>query len=456
MGLKKRLLAAAGVLAVLGGAAFTAVRYQGEEIVDVIPENALLVRPTITLWYTDEAMEDYLAGAVLDYLEERDVRVVPVLTSGLEYLEAVNDASVNNQNGPDLYIVSNESLEKAHLAGLAEEISDPGNVVTAEFFPQTALDAVCYRGKRVAYPLYFETSALVYNKTYLEQAAAGLEVSEESLIPVTIDDILAFAEEYNAPETVEAVFKWDVSDIFYNYFFAGNYINVGGACGDDEEQIDIYNLEAVKGLKAYQDLNQFFSIDAKSSSYDSVVQDFLDGKLVFTVATTDILSRIAEAKSAGQFDYDYNVVMLPDVNDEIKTRGLSVTNAVAVNGYSEKKELANDFAAWLVSERADKLYSRSGRAPARLNVASDVTGMDGFVEEYSRAVPMPKLMSTANFWVQMEIAHTKIWSGENASDILKELSEKIMTQVTGAEYVEEEYIEVPSETETEYADEGMD
>lgn len=456
MSLKKRLLAAAGLLVVLGGAAFTAVQYQVEDITEIIPENALLVRPTITLWYTDEALEDFLAGAALDYLEEKDIRVVPVLTSGLEYLEAVNEASVSDQNGPDLYIVSNESLEKAHLAGLAEEITDPEGVVTAEHFPQTALDAVCYHGKKVAYPLYFETSALVYNKTYLEQAAAELEVSEESLIPKTIEGILTFADEYNAPETVEAVFKWDVSDIFYNYFFAGNYIDVGGSCGDDAEQIDIYNLEAVKGLKAYQDLNQFFSIDAESSSYDAVVQDFLDGKLVFTVATTDILSRIEEARAEGKFAYDYNVVTLPDVNEEIRTRGLSVTNAVAVNGYSGKKDLANDFAAWLVSKRADKLYSRSGRAPALLQVASDVTGMDGFVEEYSRAVPMPKLMSTANFWVQMEIAYTKIWSGENVSDMLKGLSEQIMTQVTGREYVEEEYIEVPTETQSESAAENAD
>lgn len=456
MGLKKRLFAAAGILAMLGAVAFTAVRYNEVALSDVIPENALLVRPTITLWYTDEALEDYLASMALDYLEQYDVRVVPVLTSGLEYLEAVNEASLKNENGPDLYIVGNESLEKAYLAGLADEIDDAAGVVSEVNFPRAALDAVCYQGKTVAYPLYFETSALVYNKTYLEQAAEELEVSEEELIPETIDDILSFAEIYNAPETVEAVFKWDVSDIFYNYFFAGNYINVGGACGDDISQMDIYNLEAVRGLKAYQDLNQFFSIDAESSSYDAVVQDFLDGKLVFTVATTDILNRLAEAKSDGGFPYEYQAASLPDINDEILTRGLSVTSAIAVNGYSEKKDLANAFAAWLVDTGAQKLFVRTGRTPARLNVSSDVTGMQGFVEEYSESIPMPKLMSTANFWVRMEIAYTKIWSGENVSDILKDLSEQIMTQVTGTEYVEPEYIEIPAETETEYVDAGMD
>lgn len=456
MSLKKGLFITAGILAALGLGTAAYVTLHEREITEMIPDNALLVRPTITLWYTDEVLEDYLASMALDYLEEYDVRVLPVLTSGLEYLEAVNEASLNNENMPDLYIVSNDSLEKAHLAGLAAEIENPNEVVSVQNFPQTALDAVTYRNKLVAYPLYFETSALVCNRTYLEQAAGELSVSEEELIPETIDDILSFADEYNAPETVEAVFKWDVSDIFYNYFFAGNYIDVGGACGDDENQIDIYNLEAVRGLKAYQDLNQFFSIDAENSSYASVVQDFLDGKLVFTVATTDILSRIADAKAEGAFGYEYQVVPLPDVNDEVQTRGLSVTNAVAVNGYSEKKELANAFAAWLSSAGQDKLYARTGRVPAGRNVAYDVVGMDGFVEEYSDSIPMPKLMTTANFWVQMEIAYTKIWSGENVSDILKNLSEQIMTQVSGTPYVEEEYIEVPTEIETEYPDAGTD
>ena len=44
------------------------------------------------------------------------------------------------------------------------------------------------------------------------------------MIPATIDDILTFADEYDAPEQVEAVFKWDVSDIFYNYFIYFQFI----------------------------------------------------------------------------------------------------------------------------------------------------------------------------------------------------------------------------------------
>ena len=42
---------------------------------------------------------------------------------------------------PDVYIVGNDSLEKAWLSGLASEVRDT-DYVTAENFPETALSAV--------------------------------------------------------------------------------------------------------------------------------------------------------------------------------------------------------------------------------------------------------------------------------------------------------------------------
>ena len=71
---------------------------------------------------------------------------------------------------------------------------------------------------------------------------------------------------------------------------------------------------------------------------------------------------------------------------------------------------------------------------------------EAFGREYGLSVPIPKMMATSNYWVQMEIAFTRIWSGDGVSDTLKALSEKIMTQVTGQPF-EEEYIEEPEKEE---------
>lgn len=491
MKLWKRILAVAVVAVAAGVLLYFGIGSNRLASLEVIPDNALISRPTINLWYTDEALGDYLGSVALDFSEEKNVRVIPKLVSGLEYLENINRDSLQTNTYPDLYIISNESLEKASLSGLVSPIRDEAGAVNESNFSRPALEAVNYDGKLVGYPFYFETSALVYNKTYMEalalsaleaeaDALAGEEAMQEldengeplvpdgegnnpepetftadeaqlqerieAMIPATIDDILTFANSYDAPEQVEAVFKWDVADIFYNYFFVGNYIDVGGPTGDNTEKIDIYNLDSIKCLMAYQDLNQFFSIDPEEVDYDSVVREFIEGKLVFTVATTDIVAKIEEAKKNGEFPYEYGVTNIPNINEELQTKSLSVTNAVVVNGYSQKKDIANEFAAYLTVDRAQNLYERTGRMPARKGVTFTSPQAEAFGREYELSVPIPKMMATSNYWVQMEIAFTRIWSGDGVSDTLKALSEKIMTQVTGQPF-EEEYIEEPEKEE---------
>ena len=50
---------------------------------------------------------------------------------------------------------------------------------------------------------------------------------------------------------------------------------------------------------------------------------------------------------------------------------------------------------------------------------------------------MPKTIETSNLWMQLEIAFTKIWNGEECNETLRLVSEAIMTQITKKEYVEE-------------------
>ncbi|MDE7247045.1 MAG: extracellular solute-binding protein [Lachnospiraceae bacterium] len=490
MTLKKRLIMILAIALIAGGLYGAGkfgllARHEETEAEAETEESLFGHRETLYLWYADETLTDYLNSVAVSYSEyQKEVRVVPVYTQGLEYLETINQASLQTEEVPDLYIVSNDSLEKAYLGGLACEVKLPEGVLPmADMVPQSAVHAVTYHDKQIGYPFYYETSCLLYNRTYLEdwaraqieaerdlalaedaqeQADSG-EVEEEiqeaheqeeisaedvrakveETIPQTIDEILAFADVYDAPEQVEAIFKWDVSDIFYNYFIVGNYIDVGGENGDNADSIHIYNENAIRALRVYQNLNQFFSIDTKEISYDGVLQDFLDGKIVYTVATSDALSKLEKAREEGEFAYDYGVSRVPDVSEELKSSSLSVTQCVAVNGYSTKKEMANDFAVYLALYNTDDLYTRTGKLPVFHdgNIYDDPNAA-AFLEEYGRSVPMPKMIETSNFWVELEIAFAKIWDGDDANDELKALSEQIMGQVLGEAYTEE-YIDVP-------------
>ena len=505
MTLKKRLVTILVLSLCVGsiyGVGKLGITVRQSEDIEVVDDSLFGHRETLYLWYTDEALTDYLNSVAVSYNEYQSVaRVIPVYTSGREYLETINQASLQTDETPDLYIVSNDSLEKAYLAGLASEVRLPEGVLPMEkMYPQTAVNAVTYHDKQIGYPFYFETSCFLYNETYLmdwaraqieaeidmamaEEALQQLEndgvpnendtnvtnmsawgdaVSEEAVIerveqtlPDTIDDILTFADVYDAPEQVEAVFKWDVSDIFYNYFFVGASIDVGGANGDLADSIHIYNEDAIRCLRVYQDLNQFFSIDTKEISYDAVLQDFMEGRIVYTVATTDALSKIEAAKAEGDFAYEYGVSMLPDVSDELESASLSVTQCVVVNGYSLKKDMANDFAVYLTLYATDALYARTGKLPVSDNGDTYTDpNKNAFLQEYMYSIPMPKMIETSNFWVELEIAFAKIWDGEDVNHDLKALSEKIMGQVTGGEYVEE-YINMPVEVseEEEFMDE---
>ena len=437
----------------------TAQRSAGE----ALPELANR-KETIHLWYTDDALTDYLNSKTLEFYNNTDIRVNVQLVSGLEYLEAVNAASLDEEaDTPDLYILSNDSLEKAYLAGLATQLPDSAPIYDEQLFHQAARNAVLYDGKYVACPLYFETSALLYNKTYLQQIAdeangaggddsedsgenpeetAGQSVTADQLIPTSIVDILTFADQYSTPENVEYFFRWDVSDIFYNYFFIGNYISVGGDAGDDKTLIDIYNTESVSSLKVYQELNQFFSIDTKETNYDTILQEFQEGRTIYTIATSDCIRKLDEAAKNGEFGYEYGVAKLPDINQELTTKGMSVTNALVLNGYSEHKESAGRLMEYLVRDASTDLYGMTGKLSS---VTQSVNGNEHaavFMDNYQESVPMPKMLETGNFWVELEICFAKVWGGEDANTQLRQLSEQIKTQLVG-EPVTEASIEDP-------------
>ncbi len=531
--MKKRLmailfiaLAAAGIFAIGKSGMPVKEKEQSEDSSLFSNHN----KDSIYLWYTDDALTTYLSSAAVAYNETHDARIVPVLESGLDYVETINRNSVES-NVPDLYVISNDALEKAYLAGLAVPVEPTVNM--EETFIGKGLAAATYKDKLLGYPFYFETSSLLYNKTYLrdlavaqltqekEEAAAQEQqenadsasgdttqsssdatqssagagdtqkaaesessdtasdrsdsqtteeaVEEESpfteeqieakiqeYLPKTIGDIQTFGDMYDAPEQVESVFKWDVTDIFYNYFFIGNAINMGGENGWDTEQVDIYNLNAIQSMTAYQNLNNFFSIDTSEISYESTLNDFMQGKVVFTVATSDAVATLEQAKQDGTFAYEYGFVTTPSFKEEEPSSSLSVTNCVAINGYSTNQEVANDFARYLTCEYNEILYDRSGKVSAQKDMEYPYDALQVFAREYETSVPIPKMLETGNYWLKLEALFAEIWNGADANEELKTLSEQIKYQITG-EQIEETYIEDTAEDseedEVEYLDE---
>lgn len=443
---------------------YSSKKGEGEGVAESLPIPG--IGQSIHLWYGDEELTDFLTNAAAAYFEETGVTVIPELHNEAGYLENIYDASVKNDDVPlpDLYILANDSLEKAYISGLAEGLGR--DFLTPANFPSTALNAVSCDGNYIGYPLYFETTVLLYNKTYMERAcisAAEREDAEtvgqvtevddnegditvdpltyedalnagytlDSVMPSTVSGILEFADTYDAPMDVESVFKWDVTDIFYNYYFPGSYMDVGGVAGDDPDIVDIDNENVRKCMEMYQTLNQFFSIDTNAVTYQSILDEFIQGKIVMTVATSDCIRRMESAIAEGEFDKEYDTAMIPGITEELDSRSLSVTTAVVVNGFSDKKSICKDFSEFLVKKRSDLLYEEAGKIPALVGASLPNPKLKPFVEEYSYSVSMPKLLGASNFWVQLEICCAKIWDGEDVGELLSELQSRMDEEIRG-------------------------
>ena len=185
----------------------------------------------------------------------------------------------------------------------------------------------------------------------------------------------------------------------------------------------------------YKALNQFFFIESDTVTYDSVIQDFIDGKTMFTIGTTDVVKRLEEAKADGKPCINYGIARMPDVSAELQSRSLSVTGAAVINGYSEHKELADRFAAYLSEEYADGLYERSGKMPASIHAAenADNGALTIFADEYADSVSLPKMLETGNFWMQLEVLFSKVWNGEDVTTLVQQLADNMSQQLGNTE-----------------------
>ena len=105
-------------------------------------------RPTLKLWYNDDALTDFLNDAAVSWNESHtEARVEPTLVTDNEYIRSINDASLDGDDFPDLYIAANNELEKCWKAGLASEVTDTAHFADTSTFPQSAINAVTYEGK---------------------------------------------------------------------------------------------------------------------------------------------------------------------------------------------------------------------------------------------------------------------------------------------------------------------
>lgn len=473
MHIRRKFFSALIILAMTVAALFGDL-YPGHSLIE--SDTTREKKEVLTIWYTDDYLDEYIRNAAVVFEEKTGIKVISTKVSGIEYLEQIQKATIDDGYGPDLFVLSSESLEKAYLSGLCYELKDSHRVLNTTYYPAVSLDAASYSDSKLGYPLLFECSVFLYNRTLLEEIVEIYNdtdspkyttsdygegdvpilsedsqddtvvepVTADEILPTSIVGILEFALKYNLPEGCESFFKWCVSDVIYDYWFAGAYMNVGGEKGDVRDEIDIYNTDSMYCLKVFQDFKQFFSMEIDEYKYEDIVQEFEQGKTLFMVADTDIINKLEADRKLEEnpFVYEYGITSIGMLNDTLNSKGLSVTKIVSVNGMSENKDKAEDFAKFLAVDYSSNLYSRTAKLACNYQKEYQYPQMEDAVRTYENSVSLPKIVETSNYWALTEMVYTKAWDGEDVNKLLRQLSGQVKKQIHGV-YVEDEYIETP-------------
>lgn len=433
------------MLALLGSLIFVAVR--GSGAAGESPESLFSRKETISLWYTDDALTNFLNDVSVAYTDSQSrYRVEPTLIDDTDYIQKIYDASTSADEDteyPDIYIAGNDQLERLWLTGLAGRVQDTEHFNDNHYFCEPAINAITYQGKIVAYPLYFDAAAFLYNEDYLQSMADNAGQTLEETVPQTMLDVIRLANDYDAPESVDAVLKWDVSDIFDNYCFVGDYMSIGGETGDNTDILHVYNPQLISCLQVYQQMNQFFSVDPSTDHYEQLLQDFAAGRIVFTLATSDSVRKISDYCRQNDTELNYGVTAIPDLTDDLQSKTLSITQCLVVNGYSERQDAAGEFIRYLLFNDMGSFFDQTGKAPALAGITYSDSHMQGFYKAYADSAPITKLRSASNFWMLLENTFAEVWDGEDPNEQLRILAQQLLVQITGQENVTVQPIDNP-------------
>lgn len=402
---------------------------------------------TVNFWYTNENMTNYYNNIASVYNQSnRGADVVPKLVSASEYIEQIYKASLEGVDYPDVFVITSDAVEKAYLSGLTLPVENEEEVKNS--FPSVAVDAASYEDILIGYPLYFDTSTLAYNKTMLEAVALqqfqlaakaeGVENPEaitvpqedidnlvKLMVPETIDELLELANNLEAPEGLETVFKWNINDIFFNYFYLGAYAKLSAS------EIDIYNDSTAACMDVFKRVTEFFYMDAETVSTEGILQEFMEGKVLFTILDAESALTLETANANGEIAFEYDYALTPNPSETLQGRPLSSANIVVVNGYADQPNTANDFATFLTMESytIDQFYAKTGYLPACKNAAVNSNMEMVFKEAYEQSVNMPNSMITSDFWMLLENAFNEIWDGADANATLQNLEEQLKLRI---------------------------
>lgn len=386
--LQKKLISVGLIGVLLIGGAAAASRENGKsgdamatelsENVDLAEAGAYQQAETdLIFWYEDATYTAFFEKAALEYFEKTGVKVAVQQRNDFDYMGMIYDETMQAGSYPDVYLISGDSLEEAYLYGLVA-VNEKGFAETN--IASNAVKASTYNDKLLGYPLSYNTCVFIYQNNYFET------------VPESLQSFIDYSNDNEPGENVEYLLEWDVNDAFYDFPFVSNSVTFEKM--EPEVMNVVYDEELYqKDLEYFEEILESFSVDAQTVSEDNIIANFCSGRTLAAIIDTNSLCRLGE--------YNYSLMQIPALNEELAAYSCAITDMLIVNDYSENGGKAADFASFVTTTMSDELHPLSG------HYSVFPSENPGWVEQvaydsYESAVLAPDSQDAKDFWVSLE------------------------------------------------------
>ena len=285
---------------------------------------------------------------------------------------------------PDLFLCGGDVLEEAVLLGLAEKQErspDPENAPS-----ETAENAARLRGESYGFPLCFDTPVFVYIKE---------AIPEE---PASIEEILRQVSEEGLKIEVGNILEWDLNDEFYDLAFLGDCYEFSD---EVKGHLTVKTDEKLlsEKMKYLSELSDAITLDASALSEETVVNHLNHLVTACAFIDSDDLSKLR---------VEYGVLPTVPLTDRLFSTGCAETEMLLVNSFSDRKEKAASFAAFLSRQEAEKVHALSPHYSVYADANREDDDAAVFLA-YENAQPLPHSMDSEDFLKSLRLEILKIF-----------------------------------------------
>ena len=341
---------------------------------------------TLTVWshFTNADEVAWLRAQTAAYTKATGNQV-NIVSMPLDQIPDRLIQSAAKGQGPDLVVsLPQDRLGQLATAGVIAPMDR--YVWSASDLDRAVTQAMTYKGKLLALPMFAESVALVYNKKLVPKA------------PSTWNEFLRVAQQNTRDGRFG--FLTDLSNAYVNYgFFSayGGYIfkNNGGTL--DVKNIGLANAGSKQAASFLNDLRFKHNLVPEGLTPDAAKSAFVEGRLAMIVTGPWDMGDI---KKAG---IDYGITTMPTPPGAAsRWSPLVGVQGIVMNAYSKDKVAAGRLAQALVTSTAQVSFNRAGgRIPvsskARTQLKTDPV-VAGFGKAISVGTPMPNVPEMGAVW----------------------------------------------------------